>query len=389
MSELIQKHDNRATIRWKLLTGASALALTAYVSSASMAGAEDAGQPQIWIELGGQLNRLEDGQELFAPPLFDARPSIFSSSDKFEKPPLFGFDESGKISFQPHDSDWVLSASVRYGRSASKRHVHQQSYPKRHDLYFTYGGQNFVSYWSPYADRFADTRSQNSERHLIVDFQAGKDVGLGMFGSTEGTSVISAGVRFAHFSSKSNIAIKSDPDWHFVYGYYPSYITYFNATNTKVVLSQPYHSNWASLRAARSFRGVGPSISWNASLPFAGNSQDGELTFDWGLNAAALFGRQMTKTSHQTTARSGHGGFHPHPITLYKTSTSHTRSRNLTVPNVGGFAGLSFRYTDVKFSVGYRADFFFGAMDGGIDTRKTENVGFNGPYASISIGLGD
>ena len=34
MSELIQKNDNRATIRWKLLTGASALALTAYVSSA-------------------------------------------------------------------------------------------------------------------------------------------------------------------------------------------------------------------------------------------------------------------------------------------------------------------------------------------------------------------
>ena len=42
MSELIQKHDNRATIRWKLLTGASALALTAYVSSTAMAGAEDA-----------------------------------------------------------------------------------------------------------------------------------------------------------------------------------------------------------------------------------------------------------------------------------------------------------------------------------------------------------
>ena len=43
MSELIQKNDNRATIRWKLLTGASALALTAYVSSAAIAKAEDTG----------------------------------------------------------------------------------------------------------------------------------------------------------------------------------------------------------------------------------------------------------------------------------------------------------------------------------------------------------
>jgi hypothetical protein len=36
----------------------------------------------------------------------------------------------------------------------------------------------------------------------------------------------------------------------------------------------------------------------------------------------------------------------------------------------------------------YRADFFFGAMDGGIDTAKKENVGFYGPFATISIGLG-
>ena len=35
------------------------------------------------------------------------------------------------------------------------------------------------------------------------------------------------------------------------------------------------------------------------------------------------------------------------------------------------------------------ADFFFGAMDGGIDARKSKNRGFYGPYASISVGLGD
>ncbi len=57
MSELIQTHDNRATIRWKLLTGASALALTAYVSSASMAKAEDTDRPLIWIETGRQMDR--------------------------------------------------------------------------------------------------------------------------------------------------------------------------------------------------------------------------------------------------------------------------------------------------------------------------------------------
>jgi hypothetical protein len=58
------------------------------------------------------------------------------------------------------------------------------------------------------------------------------------------------------------------------------------------------------------------------------------------------------------------------------------------VPNVGGFAGLTFRHADAKVSFGYRADFFFGAMDGGIDTRNTSTVSFHGPFATISIGLG-
>ena len=67
--------------------------------------------------------------------------------------------------------------------------------------------------------------------------------------------------------------------------------------------TQVYHSFAGTFRADRSFSGVGPSLSWNSSVPFAGNSQDGELSLDWGVNAALLFGRQKTKTHHQTTAR--------------------------------------------------------------------------------------
>ena len=59
----------------------------------------------------------------------------------------------------------------------------------------------------------------------------------------------------------------------------------------------------------------------------------------------------------------------------------------VTVPNVGAFAGLTYQIQNFKISGGYRADFFFGAMDGGIDTRKTEDQKFYGPFATISIGL--
>ena len=59
------------------------------------------------------------------------------------------------------------------------------------------------------------------------------------------------------------------------------------------------------------------------------------------------------------------------------------------VPNIGGFAGISWRLPTAKVSIGYRADFFFNAIDGGIAARKSENRGFYGPFASISIGIGD
>jgi len=45
------------------------------------------------------------------------------------------------------------------------------------------------------------------------------------------------------------------------------------------------------------------------------------------------------------------------------------------------------KFPDAKVSLGYRADFFFGAMDGGIDTRKSYDRNFFGPYARIGIGL--
>jgi hypothetical protein len=39
-------------------------------------------------------------------------------------------------------------------------------------------------------------------------------------------------------------------------------------------------------------------------------------------------------------------------------------------------------------SAGYRADFFFNAMDGGNDARRSEKIGNYGPFVTISFGLG-
>jgi len=275
MSELIQKNDNRATIRWKLLTGASALALTAYVSSTAIAAAEDSSKPQVWIELGAELNNLNDNQQPFAPSFLSMRPSIFDQPQSLEKPPLWGMEEFGQISFQPEDSNWIFSASIRYGRATKTRHRHQQTYPSSVVFHryptapASFGTPPYsarVQTQRPRAAQFADTRARNSEQHTILDFMAGKDVGLGLFGKNT-TSNVSVGVRIAQFRQKSNIALQSDPDWHFQAKYLPK--SFFGLLFRTDI--QPYHSNSAGLTADRSFRGVGPSVSWNASTPFAGN----------------------------------------------------------------------------------------------------------------------
>jgi iron complex outermembrane receptor protein len=149
-------------------------------------------------------------------------------------------------------------------------------------------------------------------------------------------------------------------------------------------------------RAARSFRGVGPSLSWNASAALLGNRNAGELTFDWGINGAVLFGRQKTKTNHTTqayhlpiTQRYGgaYDGYYYTRVPQKSHQGSRVASRSVVVPNFGGFAGVSVKYPNIKVSLGYRADMFFGAMDTGIDTAKRMTTGFYGPFASVGIGL--
>ena len=394
MSELIQKHDNRATIRWKLLTGVSALALTVYVSSTALARAEDADRPLIWLDLGGQAEIMQGLNSPFTagfmstPPIEDAYPQdIFLRN---QRPPRFAFGFDGKISFQPGDSPWIFSAGIRYGRAHTNRHQHQQG---ARPLGLETNIPNPVPY-PIFAAPFADVAMREDESHAILDFQAGKDVGLGRLGHNI-DSTISAGVRFAQFSTTSSVDISARP-----------HISSFHRTGVGFHIPRAnFFQYFLSGEASRSFKGVGPSLSWNASAPIAGNAEDGELSLDWGINGAVLFGRQRAKVGHATQTYHQYtictsfkpthvickntGKFKSRYVVVNSTGNSDTRSRRVTMPNIGGFAALTARFKDAKVSIGYRYDTFLKAMDTGIDATKKSNLTFNGPYASISIGLGD
>jgi hypothetical protein len=391
MSELITARP-RTTIRWQLLTTTSALILAAYVSSTAVAKAEDSDRPTVWIELGGQFDSLNAGQQAYAPPFLGLEPSRFDSPLNSMRPPRHSFGLSGDISIRPQESDWVFSASVRYGRSTTRNHLHQQTYPQAYSKYVSVLGNRHNYTLQPFAAQFVDAKSKNVETHAIMDFQAGRDLGIGLFGGN-GSSTLSIGVRYAQFTEKSSVSLHENPDWAF----HASAHSYYGGLYVIQAVNQQYHSYAGRLEADRSFHGIGPSLSWTNSTPFAGNSHDGVLALDWGVNAALLFGRQKAHTEHHETVQYHPPGTGPlgdkaqagNRITLYHypAEPEHTRSRGVTVPNIGAFAGLSFKYPNAKISFGYRADFFFGAMDGGIDTRKTYDRNFHGPYAAIAIGL--
>jgi iron complex outermembrane receptor protein len=370
MSELINAKNNRGDFRRRLLVSASTLALIGSLAAVSDAIAADSSvdRPIVWIELGGQLQNISTQGDAFDPAFLAANSNsvIFHpvSPLQAEKAPKFAVGGEGKVSFEPAGTRWILSASILYGRSNGNSHVHNQTYTATNPNINPnppYSGLNSI-------EKFADTKAQHSEQHAIVDFAAGRDFGLGMFGSG-GTSILSLGVRFAQFTSRAHINITARPDLEVISG----------------LAGANWHLYTATAQSRRNFHGLGPSFSWNASKPVVGSQNDGEIALDWGLDAAFLFGRQEVSEQHSTTANRRHKKYNYPAIHL---SGHRTLARSVNVPNIGGFAGLSFKYAAAKVSFGYRGDIFFGAIDGGWDTAHRENLSFHGPYATIAVGLG-
>jgi len=378
MSELKNTHNRRGDFRLQLLTTVSALALAGAISGRDARADDSTDHPIVWIELGGQFERLNSQQENFTPPFFDHASAIdLATMSGAQQQPSFSIGGNGKISFAPEGTNWVFSAAVSYGRSNSAKHVHHET-PGLPPEYLTLGGNPFLQY-TPAVRVFGDAQTSSKEAHFIADFQAGKDVGLGMFGGG-GRSIFSAGVRFAQFTSKADTTLHARPRDHVTHKYNPG--AYSISTIAR-------HTYTATLHAERNTHAIGPSLSWDASLPVAGSDNGMSVAFNWGANAAVLFGRQRIKGQHQTSGRYVKGLASGNQVSSYAPGPHPIdRAHTVTIPNVGGFAGLSFRYADAKLDLGYRADFFFNAADGGIDARKSETVGFYGPFASISVGLG-
>ena len=368
--------------------------------------------PTLWVTVGGNFNTMmAAGNQLYVPDymrpggvsltgsgLTGAAPAAtqtmtdlmvasgFAAPAAYEKAPNAGFDWEGKLALQPQGSDWVFKVGIRYGRSGRNGKVYQSEIPgtktkirlgRRSFPCDTPGVGNYAACHSGAFRKFINATSEQSEQHTIMDFEAGVNVGIGLFGR-EGMGNIAGGLRMAQFKSRGNLEINSDPEYIFT-------------------LPAQYHNVFESRgNEDRAFHGLGPEVSWEANQAVLRNGSEGEITLDWGVNAAVLFGRSSVNAQHFSSYCHENGsaqvlgcvtaahyapGYHSHVKTT-------RRTRRKVVPNLGGYLGASARYNNAKISFGYRADTFFGAMDGGQETAKDYNRGFYGPYMNVSIGLG-
>ncbi len=347
---------------------------------------DGAARPQVWLQLGGNFDVLNVGQQPYAPAFAEGFPDALPSPVASQRTPNLGLDWEGKAKIQPENTDWVLTAGIRYGRTSRDNTIHKSLPRKTQSAIYISENSTFPcslaaapshqSYCTQAAVKeFSDVKDKEVEHHTMIDFTLGKDVGLGLFGA-EGSQTIAGGVRIAEFGSRNAGRFNSIPGYEF----------HGNP------FTQKYHTIYNGVTdEARSFHGIGPELSWEASQPAFGEQENGQVSMDFGVNISVLFGRQKANIHHESTQCTAHlaavfaVGCHP---TLPPQIQTFSRSRSVTVPNLGGHIGASVLYRNAKVSFGYRADTFFGAMDGGQDTAKSYSRGFYGPYLNVSLGLG-
>jgi len=383
----------RSTARNHLLATASSMVLVCSICGGGPVLAAD--RPTVWLELDGSIGSVQDLTSDIGLPLGPLVPSSGLVGPLVEKMNFArAYANDAKITFQPDDSDWLFSASIRYGRSRGKSSKVSQTLAPIPTTSFVSYQFTYPLYPSSNKTRVRPAaisreklngKTTSAESHLVLDFEAGKDVGVGMFGH-DSTSVLNAGLRFAHFATSRRVTgFQETNGINFQTSYFRTYRWPGYGTRRREL----WDVISASGSATASFKGVGPSIQWEASAPLWGNAQGG-LSLDWGANAAILFGKQQKKIHYQSSSE-GHcaGSGCPAHFAPYTNASGAHDSRTVAVPNIGGFAGLSFKVPKAKFSIGYRADLFVNAIDVELASRKSSNLLFQGPFVSISVGLGD
>jgi len=147
----------------------------------------------------------------------------------------------------------------------------------------------------------------------------------------------------------------------------------------------------ADVEANRQFKGVGPTLSWEAARRLLGDEQMGHLDLDWSLTGGVLFGKQKTSLSgtYEVSYSNGkyQGPTYLPPLTPTPLSIA-PRTKSVSVPMLDLSLGLAYEIQRVKVGAGYRWERYYNVLDGGNAEHKEYDRTIDGPYFKIAVGFG-
>jgi len=334
----------------------------------------------LTIELNGQVQHEKAPYETILPGFISTFPAELQPAGLEHRDLDWGDGRQLKVTYRPDGGSWALSGSARYGRTnggAARIHKDQTGV----------GGCAFAGYFAAICPKYRDTLNlyptyhdwsdatvKSREDHLVIDFQVGKDLGIGGLEH----STVAAGLRYAGMNSTTNVTMDGIPDWVIPDGWYLKY-------------DSTMHRYQATLDARREFRGAGPMLSWDAAARLIGNEEVGHVDLDWSVNGGVLFGKQKTTVTGQETAAYFSGAYYENPrppVSTVVTPADIHRTKSVSAPVVDLSLGLSYEIQRIKIGAGYRWGRYFNVLDAGYQDRKSYDRTFDGPYFKIAVGFG-
>ncbi len=322
----------RNSFKAKLLLAVSAFAISAVTANAQ----EHAGLPgDFWMEFSGMLPFYKASKDKYwydARELVQVVHAISPSANLVrEKLPYVKAKNSylftGEFGYKFFESPWFIKVNIGHAFS-KKRSGHNE---------FLFTGTT-GSHGTPVSAHGIGS-AKKKERLSFLDFEVGRDVGLGK----DVLNVqLSGGVRILSFTSKE----------------------YGTGTLNIYVDHALFRSSSGEFHSKRKFLGAGPKIGINVTAPLSD-------TFALRLNVAGavLFGKRKVK---------GFDG-----------SDYFIRNKSAVVPNVDANVGFAWRPTDsMQFTIGYGVNAFFNLVDNGYFEKgaKKDRI-IHGPKIGLRVDL--
>lgn len=312
--------SSKSQLFWRV----SALAL---MSTAGATGAKAADKGGLTLEIDGTYE-------------FDETPATqsFVPSEGIPNAMIrahHGYDAGGRLTWQPANSDLSFGLAAHFGRTTKVSHAFSYSYYSKYPVHFNQQVQHSYSI-----------------AHTVVDFEVGKDVGIGLFGGGS-TTTIGGGVRYGHFNARTR-------------GSFSTSAKYFGGGSV---------NRAGGFRIARSTDAAGPRIFVRTTSSLPGEMGHKGFSIGLGVDGSVLFGRQKA-TDTVDIAYGGYTGQFP----------NFRRSRTKTVPTVGAFGQVNWAVpgNPLTVSLGYKVDDYFGAVDGGFAGSHSIDILEHGPFVSLT-----